>query len=289
MILSKGHIKKALESGEVIIDPVNSENLNPNSYDLTLGNKIAWYPVLENNVTVPQIAEDIPYDRYGMASVTNEANAKFARIVGYLDPAKDNMMIEKTIPKEGIVLLPHILYLCMVNETLWSDKYVFELTGKSTLARLGIIVHHTAGYSNLGHMFKYVLEIQVVHPVRIYPNMKIAQVYIHEVKMNDDDINVGYNGGYEDRQTGSHICPPNPIRGFDDVVNTRPSVSKIAVTSEDIANYHKIKSAGDLTVQEDGTVTSDKFMNVSSKVVPHAHKDGDGNDIVSTIEFTPEE
>lgn len=289
MILSKEYIKKALESEDVIIEKFVPENLNPNSYDLTLGNKIAWYPVLENNVTVPQIDEDTPYDRYGMAAVTNESNATFARIIGYLDPAKDNMMIEKTIPKEGIVLLPHILYLCMVNETLWSNRYVFELTGKSTLARLGIIVHHTAGYSNLGHMFKYVLEIQVVHPVRIYPNMKIAQVYIHEVKMNEEDNVNTYTGGYENRQIGFHICPPNPIKGFDDVVNIRPSVSKIAVTAEDIANYHKIKTAGDLTIQEDGDVTSNKFTNISSKVIPHSHKDSDGNDIVSTIEFTSEE
>ena len=70
MILSKGHIKKALESGDVIIDKFNSENLNPNSYDLTLGNKIAWYPVLENNVSVPQIDENTSYDRYCCHSVT---------------------------------------------------------------------------------------------------------------------------------------------------------------------------------------------------------------------------
>lgn len=280
MILNDSKILEAYASKEIYISNFNANNLNNNSYDLTLANKIAWYPILEHYTLIPMLDADASYDKYGMAAVCEPESAEYTHCIGYLDPAKENLTIEKTIPEEGVILLPNILYLAMVNEELWSDSYIFELTGKSTLARLGVIVHHTAGYSNLGHKFKYVLEIQVAHPIRIYPNMKIAQVFFHTTNKSNDR----YSGNYMNSQLSEHISTPKPIKGFEDVVEKTPTAYSIAVNNDDISNFHHLKDAGDLKVDM-GCVTSEKLKTISDKVIPHSETDDDENCIVTSYEF----
>ena len=75
--------------------------------------------------------------------------------------------------------------------------FVAEVTGCSSWARLGISVHKTAGYANLGHEFKWILEVDVVHPVKIYPNMKIGQCVFHTTYGGNG---FQYNGIYKDKQ-----------------------------------------------------------------------------------------
>ena len=284
MILAYDKIKESIENGDLEISEFNEKCLNPNSYDLTLANKIAWFPVLENFTTVPLVDEDTTYEKYGMAAVSDPGSSSFMTSIGYLDPAKDNIMIEKTIPKEGVILLPHILYLAMVNEEIFSTKYVTELSGKSTLARLGVIVHHTAGYSNLGHRFKYVLEIQVVHPIRIYPNMRIAQVYFHTTTSITTENNQ-YLGNYTNDQQNTHISSPKPIKGFEDVVNIPACAESVAVSHEDLVNYMRLKNANDLTVDESGVVHSDVAKNTLERVIPHVSLNDVGDKVVSSFEF----
>ena len=78
-----------------------------------------------------------------------------------------------------------------------------EISGTSSLARLGITVHKTAGYANLGHHFKWILEVEVTHPVKIYPGMKIGQMYFHT---SVGDNNLQYIGKYKDAQLGDELC-----------------------------------------------------------------------------------
>ena len=169
-ILTSKKIKEEINNNHIKIDLYDDKNLGPNSYDLTLFNKLSCY-----------IYE------------------------AYLDTGKinDNKLISYDIPEDGITLFPKRLYLCKTNETVWSDKYVMELSGLSSLARLGIEVHQTAGYANIGHEFQWVLEVTVTNPIRIYPNMKIAQQYFHTV---EGEIEL-YNGRYKYKQLGNEICP----------------------------------------------------------------------------------
>lgn len=281
MILTKNVISSAITDGTIKIKGFNPDNLNPNSYDVTLSNKIAWYPVLENTITIPQLTKETNYETYGMAAVTDPEHSEYSRVIGYLDPAKENKMIEKVIPPEGVILIPHVLYLAMLNEEIGSSKYVAELTGKSTLARLGIIIHHTAGYSNIGHQFKYVLEIQVAHPIRIYPNMKIGQIYFHTT--TDESDSIEYSGNYTNDQMGSHISSPKPIHGYEDVINITPSVHSIAVTDDDITKYCAKNHEERVVENEPKIVTAGLYDPLSTGDTIEFHDMKSANDIDSYI------
>ena len=172
MFLTGTAIKEAVKSGEIVISPFNEKNLSPNSYDVTLSPQILVYNLTES---------------------------------GYLDMRKDNPTLEFTIPEEGLIMQPGILYIGMTNETAVSRHYIPKLEGRSSVARLGINTHITAGFGEDGWGFEklpdgsiichkptWTLEISVVHPVRIYPNIRIGQVYFVQPK---GDIKL-YSGKY---------------------------------------------------------------------------------------------
>ena len=168
-ILTAKKIKEEINNNHIKIDLYDNDRLGPNSYDLTLFNKISWY-----------------------------------RDDKYLDTRNPCNELETCeIPENGMYLFPNRLYLCKTNETVWSDKYVMELSGLSSLARLGIVIHQTAGYANIGHEFQWVLEITVTQAVKIYPDMRIAQQYFHTI---EGDVEL-YNGRYKYKQLGDEICP----------------------------------------------------------------------------------
>lgn len=159
-MLSGTKIKEAIKSGAIIIDPFNEDQLNPNSYDLQLSDKLLVYDLSE---------------------------------YGYLDPKKENKTEELIIPESGIILRPNFLYLASTVELCGSTKYIPMISGRSSYARLGITIHQTAGYANLGHYFNWTLEISVIHPVKIYKGMKICQVSFDEIQGSK---NLFYNGKY---------------------------------------------------------------------------------------------
>lgn len=168
-ILTSKKIREEMKNNHIKITDFDKDRLGPNSYDLTLFKKISYY------------SDD-----------------------KYLDTKNPCQELETfEIPENGITLFPKRLYLCKTNETVWSDKYIMELSGLSSLARLGIVVHQTAGYANIGHEFQWVLEVTVTLPVKIYPNMRIAQQYFHTV---EGDVEF-YNGRYKYKQLDDDICP----------------------------------------------------------------------------------
>lgn len=176
-ILTRKAIREEIEKGSIKIDPFDESRLGVNSYDLTLSDQLKIY------------------------------TKNFDGTTQILDPTRKNKMKEIAVRPSGCILSPGTLYLAQVNERIWSDKFVFELTGRSSLARLGITVHETAGFSNIGHDFKYVLEISVIHPVKIYPGMAIAQIFVHTTVGESED----YSGHYVDDQKGSEIAEAKPI------------------------------------------------------------------------------
>lgn len=205
-ILTAQEIIKQMESDHIKIDKFNQNMIGPNSYDITLGNKVSYYSLTDYSTRVGQSDEHMNFENYGLFSTEDPDNpevCKFVRHVPILDSAKENTMITEEIPEDGYVFLPRVLYLVQSNEQVWSDKYVIEVSGTSGLARLGISVHKTAGYSNLGHEFRWVLEIEVTHPVKVYRDMKIGQIFFHTV---EGDNEVQYNGAYKDKQLTDDIC-----------------------------------------------------------------------------------
>ena len=146
MILSGLEIEKRMAAGDIFIRPFNRDRLNPNSYNLTLHNELIVY--------------DEPI----------------------LDMKKDNKYHTITIPPEGLVLEPGKLYLGRTMEYTETRNLVPMLEGRSSIGRLGIYIHVTAGFGDVGFEGFWTLEIQCVQPVRIYPFVEIGQVYYHTIE-----------------------------------------------------------------------------------------------------------
>lgn len=145
MILSGLEIKKHLGS-EIFIAPYADKYLNPNSYNLRLHNELLIY---EENI---------------------------------LDMKRPNKTRRIIIPEEGLVLEPGRLYLGRTLEYTKTDGYVPMLEGRSSIGRLGLYVHVTAGFGDVGFSGYWTLEIQCVQPVKIYPEVEICQIYYHTIE-----------------------------------------------------------------------------------------------------------
>jgi dCTP deaminase len=140
MILSDTKIREAIEKGEIVIEPYRPECLGTNSYDVHLGKYLATYR-----------------DRV-------------------LDARKHNEITVFEIPQEGFVLEPGILYLGVTEEYTETHNSVPFLEGKSSVGRLGIDIHATAGKGDVGFCNTWTLEISCTQPVRIYAGMPIGQL-----------------------------------------------------------------------------------------------------------------
>lgn len=154
MILSDGQIRRAVESGEIIISPFNESCLQPASYDLHLDN--------EFRVFKPHTTEVIDTKK----PVTG--------------------LMEEVNLEEGdyFVLHPGSFALALIKEKTGVDsKHVGRLEGKSSLARLGLIIHTTAGFLDPGNNLKLTLELFNASPlpIKLYPGMKIAQIAFEEL------------------------------------------------------------------------------------------------------------
>lgn len=167
MILTGNEIKNEIQAANITISPYNEKQLNPNSYNLRLHNEILVYNTLGDR--------SIQYDHIP------------------LDMRKDNPTVRLIIPESGYLLQPNQLYLGRTIERTHTDYYVPVISGRSSTGRLGINVHATAGYGDLGFNGYWTLEIFVIHPIVIYPNVEICQVYFNTVK---GDVSL-YEGKYQ--------------------------------------------------------------------------------------------
>ena len=94
------------------------------------------------------------------------------------------------IPDEGFVLQPGELYLGVTEEYTETHQHVPFLEGKSSIGRLGIDIHATAGKGDIGFCNNWTLEISVIKPVRVYAGMPVGQLIYFCVK---GEILVPYN------------------------------------------------------------------------------------------------
>ncbi|AHZ84937.1 dCTP deaminase [Bdellovibrio bacteriovorus] len=165
MILTDQQILDFMKEGAIKVEPFRRECLGTNSYDVHLGKTLAVY---EDEV---------------------------------LDAKKHNKIRTFEIPEEGFVLMPDTLYLGVTLEYTETLKHVPFLEGKSSVGRLGIDIHATAGKGDVGFCNYWTLEISVKQPVRVYTGMPVGQLIYFEVK---GDILTPYNvkpsAKYNDKQ-----------------------------------------------------------------------------------------
>lgn len=156
MILTGPAIEAAIAEGTIKISPFDTKAVGPNSVDLRLADEIAWY--------MPPI---LPWDGKSWGEPGREP----------LDMIKPCRVDRGAIGEGGFVLHPGRVYLASTIERVGSDHFVPIVEGRSSIGRLGVRIHQTAGFCDTGFHGNITLEIDVVQPVRIYPGVAVCQVY----------------------------------------------------------------------------------------------------------------
>ena len=159
-VLVDSDFKKYIKNGEIEISDFSEERLNPNSYNLRLGKRLLVY---KNDI---------------------------------LDMKVKNETEEIIIPEEGYVLYPGQLYLGETMETTYGGDFIPLVEGRSSTGRLGINIHATAGWGDVGFRGKWTLEISVIKPVRVYPGVEICQ-YVLET--GEGKVEHRYHGKYQNQ------------------------------------------------------------------------------------------
>lgn len=138
--LSGPEILRQIERGKIIIDPFSPSQVNPNSYDLRLGNELKTYAT---NILDPRMSE-----------------GTYSHIIW-----------------DGYPLQPGYGYLATTIERTYCEGFVPVINGKSSLGRLFLSIHQTAGFGDDGFEGQWTLElVAMAKPVRIYPGMRICQI-----------------------------------------------------------------------------------------------------------------
>lgn len=178
-ILTGHEIRKQLETGGIEIDPLDLSRVQPNSIDLTLGKEVKVYGAVTK----------MGIDHYGPLGDGTSINVsqRLAPCSNILDSRVKNPTINMAMDESGWLVNPGVLYLMHTHERVHSSKFVTQLNGKSSIARLGIIVHFTAAYGDTGFNGQYTLEVSAMHPVRLYPGMAIAQAVFYTCEGEIED------------------------------------------------------------------------------------------------------
>jgi deoxycytidine triphosphate deaminase len=158
MILTGSEIKRQVKLNRIHIFPFIEENLNPNSYNFRLGNKLKVY---KNK---------------------------------FLDSAKENEFEEITIPEEGFILEPDQLYLGHTIEEMGSDFFAPIMQARSSVGRLGLYIYLNSGLGDIGFKKQWTLELHSIHRLKVYPGMKVGQMLFWKPL---GKINL-YKGKYKD-------------------------------------------------------------------------------------------
>ncbi len=149
MILSDVDIISARARGDITIRPFVRRHVQPASVDVRLDKQFKVFAVDRHYVVDPR-------------------------------DVADTLMRDVTItPKRPFILHPGEFALGLLYEEIGvSDRYVGRLEGKSSLGRLGLIIHTTAGYLDPGNSLKMTLELFNAGrlPIKLYYKMPIAQV-----------------------------------------------------------------------------------------------------------------
>ena len=109
-----------------------------------------------------------------------------------LDMKLDNPYEIIKIPDEGLLIMPGRLYLGRTVERTETRGYVPMLEGRSSIGRLGISIHETAGFGDLGFKGYWTLEISCIQPIIIYPNVEVCQIYYHMVDENPERTGIAH-------------------------------------------------------------------------------------------------
>jgi dCTP deaminase len=205
MILSDRDILGEIEAGRIQIDPLERECVQPSSVDLHLGNKL----LLFRNSHRPYI--DVR------------------------EPADDLMEMHEVAYGDSIAVHPLEVLLASTYETVTlPEDLVARLEGKSSLARLGLQVHATAGFVDPGWQGYLTLELSNVtkFPILIYPGMKIVQISF--MRMSSPVLLPYGSAGLHSKYQGE--SGPTPSRYYQEFASGRAMARALRPREESASN-----------------------------------------------------
>ena len=148
-ILTSKEIQNRLNK-DILIDPFDIKNLNPNSYNLTLYDELKVYDC------------------------------------EILDMKKDNSTKVIKIPIDGLLLEPGETYLGRTIEYTITKNLVPIIKTRSSIARLHIHIINSAGFGDIGYSGHWTIPISVIKKTKIYPFVPICQIYYNDITGNVD-------------------------------------------------------------------------------------------------------
>jgi dCTP deaminase len=149
VILSDRTIREELAAGRIVIDPLDEASVQPSSVDLRLDRLFRVF--LNHTMPVIDVKRDL----------------------------EDLTRLVEIQPDDAFILHPGEFVLGSTYERLGlPDDLVARIEGKSSLGRLGLLIHSTAGFIDAGFCGHITLELSNVAnlPITLYPEMKIGQV-----------------------------------------------------------------------------------------------------------------
>lgn len=165
MILSDKDIKEKIRAGEILIasqDGHHDTNVNASSMDLRLGRFFKIYNHSRQAILDPMQPESL---------------------------SGATKLIELKEPGEAFIVQPGEFVLGVTMEKIKiADDLVARVEGRSSLGRLGIIVHSTAGFIDAGFEGTITLEITNINrmPVALYPGMRVCQLAFETMSSRAD-------------------------------------------------------------------------------------------------------
>lgn len=192
MYLSDRDIREAVKRKNIVIHDFDDARLQPASYDILLGNKFILTESHNNDFIDPH-RNILPKTREVLIS--------------------DN---------EYFVLHPGVNVLGTSWDFFGSDKYLIHLSGKSSLARIGLIVHNTAGLINPGHYLNITLELHNLNgvPIILRPKMAIAQIIFSKLA-SEPSQSYRDVGRYNDNNWATYVPPKKTARATPSRIHVR--------------------------------------------------------------------
>lgn len=145
MPLVRREIIEEVKKANILLTPFDEGRVGPNSYDVSLARTLYRITDWEIDLKKP---------------------LKYEKVI---------------IPDEGYVLKPDQFYLGVTKEWTFTEKFVPILEGRSTAARYNLVIHQTAGFGDVGFAGHWTLELTVTIPTRIYPNIRVGQIYFEPI------------------------------------------------------------------------------------------------------------
>jgi len=203
LILSDREIRRAIADRTLIIEPFDASMIQPSSIDLHVDSQ---FRVFDNT-------------RYPFIDVRK--------------PMEDLTSLREVAPDEPFILHPGEFVLgSTLEKVTLGDSIVARLEGKSSLGRLGLLIHSTAGFVDAGWSGHLTLELSNVAnlPITIYPGMKIGQLCMFQMT-SPAERPYGKTGKYQGQRG------PTASRFFMDFKASRAAQSRAATR----ANGRKMK------------------------------------------------